>query len=166
MQHPINLHWFPIEPSWMVAVAIVILAALPHQLPIPMSWGLRTNIGRILGLVVAVAIGYHRPVLGMAVAILLISTNLSNYVEGYQSITKDKVERKHRWTSEEIMFEEPEAIQERSESILRKDIVTDQTQSWEDERTLGEKPTGIQERAMTTQAYQDTEYSALTKNSN
>jgi hypothetical protein len=87
-------------------------------------------------------------------------------VEGYQSITKDKVERKHRWASEEIMFEEPEAIQERSESILRKDIVTDQTQSWEDERTLGQKPTGIQERAMTTQAYQDTEYSALTKNSN
>ena len=65
------------------------------------------------------------------------------------------------------MLNEPEAIQERSDSILRKDIVTDQdAQPWEDERTLGEKPTGIQERAMTTQAYQETEYSPQTKNSN
>ena len=163
----------------MVAFAIVILAALPHQLPIPMSWGLRTNIGRILGLVVAVATGYHKPVLGMALAILLISTNMSDYVEGfslnegsslnegYQSISKDNVDRKHRWTSEKIMLNEPEAIQERSDSILRKDIVTDQdAQPWEDERTLGEKPTGIQERAMTTQAYQETEYNPQTKNSN
>ena len=151
----------------MVAVATVTLAALPHQLPIPISWGLRTNIGRILGLAASVAVAYYKPVLGMALAILLISTNMSNYVEGYQSITKDKVERKHRWTSEEIMLEEPEAIQERSDSIIRKDTVTAQdAKPWLGERTLGETPTGIQERAMSAQTYQETEYNALTKNSN
>ena len=90
----------------MVSVAIIILAALPHQLPIPMTWGLRSNIGRILGLVLALATGYHRPILGMAIAILLISTNMSEYVEGFtQSISKDRVERKQRWTAEEIMLE-------------------------------------------------------------
>lgn len=158
----------------MVSVAIVTLAALPHQLPIPVSWGLKTPIGRILGLAVSVAIAYYKPVLGMALGILLISTNMSNYVEGFtlrerftQTITKDKVEKKHRWTSEEIMFEEPEAIQERSESVLLKDSVTDQdAKPWLGERTLGEEPKGIQERTQQPQAFQETEYNALTKNSN
>jgi hypothetical protein len=154
------------EPIWMVSVAIIILAALPHQLPIPMTWGLRTNIGRILGLVLALATGYHRPILGMAIAILLISTNMSEYVEGFtQSISKDRVERKQRWTSEEIMLEEPEAIQERSETMLLKDTVTAQdAKPWEDERTLDINPKGVQERTSPDLPFQETEDSQV-KNS-
>ena len=148
----------------MVSVAIITLAALPHQLPIPMTWGLRTNIGRILGLVVAAAAGYYRPILGMAIAILLISTNMSDYVEGYsnQSISKDKVEQKQRWTSEEIMSEEPEAIQERSETVLLKDTVTSQdAEPWEDERTLDIHPKGVQERTSPDLPFQETEDSQV-----
>ncbi len=165
----------------MVAVAIIVIAALPHQIPIPVSWGLRTSIGRILGLATSVAVAYYKPVLGMALGILMVSTNVSNYVEGfsslkegfgslkegYQTITKDKVEKKNRWISEKIMFEEPEAIQERSESVLLKDAVTNQdAKPWLGERTLGEEPKGIQERSMPAQAFQETEYSLNTKNSN
>jgi hypothetical protein len=163
------------EPSWMIAVAIVIIAALPHQLPIPISWGLKTPIGRMLGLVVSVAVAYYKPVLGMALAILFISTNISKYVEGFssrnegftQSITKDKVEKKHLWKSEEVMLEEPEAIQERSETVLLKDMVTDQdAQPWLGERIMGEEPKGVQERSMQTHAFQETEYSAQNKHGN
>lgn len=152
----------------MVSVAIITLAALPHQLPLPMTWGLRTNIGRILGLSVVVAAGYYRPILGMAIAILLISTNLSDYVEGYsnQTISKDKVEKKQRWTSEEIMSEEPEAIQERSETVLLKDTVTSQdAKPWLDERTLNIHPKGVQERTSPDLPFQETDESEQTKNS-
>ena len=151
----------------MVSVAIITLAALPHQLPIPMTWGLQTNIGRILGLVIAAVAGYYRPILGMAIAILLISTNMSDYVEGFtQSISKDKVEKKQRWTSEEIMSEEPEAIQERSETVLLKDTVTPQdAKPWEDERTLDIHPKGVQERTSPDLPFQETEDSQV-KNSN
>ena len=148
----------------MVSVAIITLAALPHQLPIPMTWGLRTNIGRILGLVIAAVAGYYRPILGMAIAILLISTNMADYVEGYsnQSISKDKVEQKQRWTSEEIMSEEPEAIQERSETVLLKDTVTSQdAEPWEDERTLDIHPKGVQERTSPDLPFQETEDSQV-----
>lgn len=155
----------------MVAVAIVIIAALPHQLPIPVSWGLKTPIGRMMGLVVSIAVAYYKPVLGMALAILFISTNVSKYVEGFtvnegsslnegftQSISKDKVEKNHRWISEKIMLEEPEAIQERSESVLLKDTVTDQdAQPWLGERIMGKEPKGIQERSMQTYAFQESE---------
>ena len=107
----------------------------------------------------------------MALGILLISTNVSKYIEGFtQTISKDKIEKKHRWTSEEIMFEQPEAIQERSESVLLKDSVTDQdARPWLGERTMGEEPKGIQERSLplhSTQSFQNTEYGMPTKNSN
>jgi hypothetical protein len=114
--------------------------------------------------VIAAVAGYYRPILGMAIAILLISTNMSDYVEGYsnQSISKDKVEQKQRWTSEEIMSEEPEAIQERSETVLLKDTVTSQdAEPWEDERTLDIHPKGVQERTSPDLPFQETEDSQV-----
>jgi len=155
---PIKLHWFPMDPSWMVAIVVIVFAALPHQLSIPVSFGLRTHLGRILFAASAIAIGWKKPVLGMALIILLVSTNISEYVEGFsQNITRDNVNKKGRWYSEEVMNEEPSTIQERTDGIIIRDDITDQdAKPWFGESSLGETPQGIQERTTPMQPVQET----------
>jgi hypothetical protein len=158
MQAPIKLHWFPIEPSWIIAIVIVILAALPHQLPV--SLGLRTNIGRIGMLLISIAVGWKKPVLGVALFILLLSTNMSDYIEGFaQNITRDRVNKKGLWYSEEVMHEVPTTIQEKTDSLLVQDHVTEQNAGpWFGESSLGENPQGIQERSSPIHLIQETSY--------
>lgn len=151
---PIKLHWFPMEPTWIVSLGIVVLAALPHQLPIPVSFGLRTTLGRILGIGLAAGIGYYKPVLGMALLFLLVTTNMSEYVEGYSGITKDKIKKSGTWFSEDVMGETPEAIQERSDEIISSDDVQGSNR-WYEESTMDEFPKAIQERSTPTEVYQE-----------
>jgi hypothetical protein len=149
MQAPpsiIRLHWFPIEPTWIVSLGIIVLAALPHQIPVPIAFGLRTPLGAFAFGLLSVAALWKKPVLGMAMMILLVATWMSNYIEGFSTnITKDKIYTKKRWLSEEIMHEEPTFIQERTEQIILNDEVQDM-EPWMVEETLGEHPSGIQER--------------------
>ena len=143
------------DPVWMVAIGITVLAALPHQLPIHVSFGLTTTMGSILFGCAAVAVGWQKPVLGMAMFILLASTNYSNYVEGFQNILKDKVDKKKLWASENIMQEEPEGIQERTDAVIVTDEVKGGSHHWFSEDALGEEPQSIQERSTPTEVYQE-----------
>jgi hypothetical protein len=151
---PIKLHWFPMEPTWIVSLVVVVFAALPHQLPIPLSFGLRTSIGRLLGMGLIVAIGYFKPVLGMALFFLLVTTNMSEYVEGFAGITTDTIKKKGKWFSEDIMGETPEAIQERTDELISCDNVQGSNR-WHEETTMGEFPKTIQERTSPTEVYQE-----------
>jgi hypothetical protein len=165
-QQPIKLHWFPARPTWIVSIVLVILAALPHQLPLPVAFGLRTVIGATLFAVVAAAVYWKEPILGIAMFILLSSTYTSSYIEGFgQNIIKDSVNRtKSRWMSEVVMGESPDIIQERSDSILTTDVVTDQdAKPWFGEDALGEHPTSFQERSEPSQTLQETSESPQTR---
>ena len=158
MQAPIKLHWFPMEPTWIVSLCIVILAALPHQLPVNVSFGLTRSIGILFFGLVSALVLWKKPVLGMAMFIFLASVNLSNYIEGFQNITRDRVQKTKKWAGEIIMDEEPTMIQERTDAIIvRDDVQEDDT--WFGESILGETPKAIQERSTPDQPYQETEYS-------
>ena len=156
MQAPIKLHWFPMEPTWIVSLALVILAALPHQLPVNVSFGLTTTIGRVFFGLVSALVFWKKPVLGMAMFILLASTNMAKYVEGYQNITKDHVQKPKKWLGEVIMHEEPAVIQERTDDIIVQDDVNKED-TWFGESVLGETPKGIQERSTPMQLFQESE---------
>lgn len=163
---PIRLHWFPVKPTWLVSIPLVILAALPHQLPMPVSFGLRTKLGAILFAALSIAVWWKEPVLGTAMFILLLSTYTSSYVEGFaKNISKDVVNtKKSRWFSEDVMGESPDMIQERSDAILTTDVVTDQdAKPWFGEKAMGEHPVSIQERSEPSSTLQETSESSEAK---
>jgi|LauGreDrversion4_1035100.scaffolds.fasta_scaffold07372_7 hypothetical protein len=148
---PVKLHWFPIEPTWIVALIIVILAALPHQLPIPLSFGLRTTFGRLIGFFGSLVLWYYKPILGTACLFLLVTTNMSEYVEGFV-ITKDKIRKSGTWSNE---IEAPDAIQERSvDDIINSDEVQGDHR-WGNEIIDDIHPESIQERSTPTEVYQE-----------
>ena len=166
------MHWFPVEPSWILSVGLIVLAALPHQLPLPVSFGLRTGLGATCFALLSAGVMWKKPVLGMAMFILLAGTWMSNYIEGFAgkkegftaNIIKDAVQNKHRWLSEEIMNEDPHGIQERTEYNMINDDVTEQdAQPWLVEDVLGETPMGIQERPVQPMQMQETTYSQPTR---
>lgn len=154
-----RLHWIPVEPSLLVAAALIVLAVLPHQIPAPIRRVLRSWIGGALFVAVAVWVFWkqHRPVLGMAMALLLVGIWIER-PEGFAApvLNKDRVTTKRRWMGEEVMNEEPATIQERTENpaLLRDKVSPEESeQQWHAERTLDEHPQIIQERPVPVQEY-------------
>jgi hypothetical protein len=142
----------PIEPSWFVAFGLIILACLPHQIPSVGRQMLQHPIGLILFAVLTIYIAMKAPVLGAAMAIFLVGINLATptaVMEGFVPtvLNKDVVEvqnTKKRWLAEEMLFEVPEAVQEKSDNTyLSYDAVTGD--QWAVEETLNEHPLAIQE---------------------
>ena len=150
---PVNLHWFPISPTWIVSLCIVIVAALPHQ--IPLTFGLTTVWGTLLGISATILIGYYRPILGVAIALLIVSKHVSEYIEGFtQPITTNLVDKKHKWESE---LKIPDQIQEKTDTILVTDMNRDK-HIWQSEDLMDDPIFGIQERVLPEQIFQETEY--------
>ena len=146
-----QLHWIPVEPSWLVSGGLVLLAALPHQ--IPQRRILTTPIGAILFLILAAWVSTKSPVLAMAMLILVASLWILPVQEGFIGtpvLNVDTVQhKKRRWLEEEIMSEEPTAIQERTEdpALLLDRVGKEESEHlWLDEHTMDQHPAGIQER--------------------
>jgi len=156
---PIRLHWFPVRPVWIVSAALIILAALPHQLPVPVSYGLQTKIGAILFAAASAAVAWKEPVLGAAMFMLLATTYTSSYVEGFSpNITQDHVDpKKKRWESEKALNEKPETIQTKTQSSMTREHVTpDDAGHWFGEETLGENTAEFQSLSDPEVSYQET----------
>ena len=151
---PIKLHWIPVEPSWIIASALIILAALPHQIPAYIRTFLMSSAGGLLYAAAAIWMLYKKPVLGIAMLLLIVSLRLT-HKEGYEGfiapvINKDKVSQKpRRWFSEEVMSEEPHMIQERTDdpAMTYDEISLEEAGArWHSESAMDEHPVAIQER--------------------
>ena len=148
---PPRLHWIPVNPSWIVSIGLIILAALPHNVPEFGRRLLSDTIVRVLFAAAAIYIGLMNPVLGIAMLIFLASTVLFPITEGFviANLNKDKVHYKKRndWLGEELMSEDPHGIQDlTSETNLNFDSVPENKPSWIIEKILGEHPTAIQDK--------------------
>jgi len=103
---------------------------------------------------VIATVGYYKPVLGMALLFLLVTTNMSEYVEGYEGIIKDKIKKSGTWFAEDVMGESPDMIQERGAELISSDDVQGSNR-WYQESALDEHPKTIQERSTPTEVYQE-----------
>jgi len=158
-QPPIRLHWFPVRPVWIVSAVIIVLAALPHQLPVPVSFGLQTTAGAILFAAASAAVAWKEPVLGAAMFMLLATTYTSSYVEGFSlNITQDHVDpKKRRWGAEKALNEQPDTIQTKTQSSMTREHVTpDDAGHWFGEESLGENTVEFQNLSDPDVAYQET----------
>jgi hypothetical protein len=166
---PLRLHWIPVEPSWLIATATVLLAALPHQLPRPVAAILRHPVGAMLFAVLAAVIAWfgQKPVLGVAMILLVAAVQIHAPLaarEGFVApiLVKDRVDtpQKRRWFSEEILSEDPHGIQERTEEGgFLYDEVEHGDRPWFAESTLEEHPRAIQERPVSEADPHDTGHS-------
>jgi hypothetical protein len=163
-QQPLRLHWSPVEPSWIVAIGLILLAVLPHQIPRIGRSILRHPAGALAFAVIAAFVTYKVPVLGAAMflflaAVLLAATTTEYFAPMVLNKEEiDKKEKKQRWLNEEILSELPDAIQEKSDSTyLNYDKVTEQESGqWAAEDMLDEHPVGIQDRTISTDPEYDT----------
>jgi len=154
---PLRHHWMPVHPSWAIAAILVLLAALPHQIPVFIRYPLHTVVGAVVFAAVSVAVGMKVPVLGMALLIFLTGiwshAPPLNGAELFSApvLNKDKIRHgTHLWLSEEVMHKQPVAIQERTKgAALTIDEVPDHEQQWAVESALDEHPEAIQERPVT-----------------
>ena len=165
-----SFHWSPFEPSWIVSISLVILAVLPHQIPATGHTLLTHPIGVVFFILISLYIFLLKPVVGMAMFILLASVfnfkMSSTSIEFFQPqhLNKDyvfpqQIKHRQRWLDEEILFETPDGIQDRTdEPALLFDKVTphERSQTWINESDLQEHPAvAIQTRGVTT--YEDGE---------
>ena len=161
---PVNrLHWIPVEPSWLVSVGIVVLAVLPHQLPRTMTRGLQSNLGGILFAAASLFIFWKKPVLGTALLLLLAAIRSASYLEGFiatPTITKDPVIKHHKWLVEEVMDEDPNGIQERTDGPGILYDAVKPNQRWGSEEALDEYPEGIQDRPVGSSPIEETSRSS------
>lgn len=139
------------NPSVLVSAALVLLSALPHQVPSNLRRLLRSPLGGLLfGVLAAVIFWRKHAVLGMAMLIFLAGIWLDTMSEGFAAeiLIKDKVKRQpRRWEGEEVLSEDPHGIQERTEDqIINLDEVGHESSQWFDERVMDVHPAGIQER--------------------
>jgi len=157
---PINrIHWIPVEPSWLVSVGIVILAVLPHQLPRTMTRGLQSNLGGILFAAASLFIFWKKPVLGIALLLLLAAIRSASYLEGFvatPTITKDPVIKQKKWLVEEVMDEDPSGIQERTDGPGILYDAVKPNHRWGSEEALDEYPEGIQDRPIGSSPIEET----------
>lgn len=158
---PLRLHWMPVEPSWLVATGIVVLASLPHQVPEYGRRVLRTHLGAMMFAAASTAVFFLKPILGVAMILLLASLLIKQESETFvaQILIKDKA-RANRWYQEDVMMEEPQMIQERtSDHGFTVDEVTDQdAKPWFGEAAMDETPKAIQERSVGVSDPSVTEY--------
>jgi hypothetical protein len=165
----IRLHWIPVEPSWVIAMGMILLAVLPHQVPLSFRKAVHSHIGLVCLLSIAVWIFTKSPVLGMAMFILIAGIRMAKLIEPFapQTLIQDKVQKKKVWFGEEVMSEDPHTIQERTDSPgLIRDQVTDQdAKPWFGEEALEEHTTEIQERPVASaspyNSYTDYEQNSL-----
>ena len=156
---PRTFPWSPVSSVWIVSIALVVLAVLPHQIPPRGRRVLRSWFGTGIVLAAAVWIGAERhgnqPVLAIALLLLVVgvwtfpaSTPSSEHFTD-PVLNKDRItstQRKQVWFDEEVQHEEPQQIQERTAGPqIQVDEVDLQT-PWHVEDVLGENPRGIQER--------------------
>ena len=154
-----RLHWAPVEPSWIVSVGLIVLAVLPHQIPKIGREVMNHPIGRLLFSAVSAAVAYMKPVLGaamyicMAGIILHESSGIPTFTETFAAtnLNKDIVNMKERrrWFDEEVLSENPKAIQEKTENptMSYDEIVDHDAEPWHNEN---EVPRAIQEKAVAT----------------
>ena len=153
-----RLHWSPVEPSWIVSMGLITLAVLPHQIPESGRRTLEHPIGSLLFAALSVWVVWKKPVLGAAMLIFLTGVVLHAHPATKEPFAAIKLSKDHvqkparRWLGEEILSEDPHAIQERTENpTLNYDKVTDQeSEQWHDERVLDEHPYAIQDKAVGT----------------
>jgi hypothetical protein len=150
---PPRLHWIPFKLSWLIAVGLVLLAALPHQIPSQGRRLLRSPIGAIGFLAISAWVLYRKPVLGIAMILLLAGIWSLPDKESFvnqQILNKDVVQpmkqKRHRWFGEAALFEEPEMIQERTEEPAFLVDEVSHEDRWYEEQVLDEYPIAIQER--------------------
>jgi hypothetical protein len=160
---PFKLHWIPVEPSWLVAMGIILLAALPHQIP-PAGRRLLTHpIGALLFAALAAVVWWHHPVLGTAMILLVVALRQSPRAEGFapQILIKDRVApKRQQWLQEEVMMEEPHIIQERTQDsgFILDRVSEEEAKPWFVESVLEETPVAIQERPVRAADPFETEY--------
>jgi len=149
-----RLHWAPVEPSWIVSIGLVILAVLPHQIPESGRRILEHPNGSLLFAALSAYVAWLSPVLGAAMFIFLagIILHAAPLAEHFAAtnLNKDRIRKSgvHKWLGEEVLSENPKAIQERTANpVISYDEVPDGEQ-WHDEDVLGEHPHAIQERAV------------------
>jgi hypothetical protein len=140
-----------------VSLALIVLAVLPHQIPESGRHVLEHPIGTLLFASVAAWVTWKVPVLGAAMFLFLAGVRLHGPARlepfAATNLNKERVPTpERRWLGEELMSEEPHAIQERTENPnLSYDKVTDQeSEQWLDERMLDEHPYAIQDKAVGT----------------
>jgi len=153
---PPRLHWSPVEPSWIVSVGLIILAVLPHKIPASGRHVLEHPIGSLLFAALSVFIALKIPVLGAAMIIFLAGIILHAQLvvkkETFSGtyLNNDKVTKKerHRWHEEEVLMEEPDAVQVKTDDpAIQYDKVTEEGSApWLGEGALHEKPYAIQEK--------------------
>ena len=159
---PLRLHWSPVEPSWIVSAGLIVLAVLPHQVPLEGRRVLEHPIGALLFFALSTYVAWRIPVLGAAMFIFLAGMMLRPRPgESFNAmiLNKDPVRRLHRWHSEKVRGEHPYGVQERTDNqILSFDeVMDDQVQQWHGEQELDEHPHAIQDKTVpTTPEYEDT----------
>ena len=156
----LRLHWSPVSPSWIVSIGLVILAVLPHKIPVFGRQLFGLTIVRILFAGASIYIGMMKPVLGIAMMMLLVSVILMPVSESFTTINlnKDSSGRKHRWIVEDTLAEEPDYIQDRTtESNLNFDKVSEDKPRWGSDRAMDEHPTAIQDKQLPSE-YEDDDH--------
>ena len=154
----LRLHWSPVSPSWIVSIGLVILAVLPHKIPLFGRQLLGLTIVRILFAAASIYIGMMKPVLGIAMMILLVSVILMPVSESFalMRLNKDSSGRKHHWLVEETFAEEPDFIQTSTrETNLNLDKVSEGKPRWGSERAMDEHPKGIQDKPVSSEYEND-----------
>jgi hypothetical protein len=147
MQKQPSGHWSPFSASWIVAMGLILLAALPHQ--IPAIYIFRTWVGSAAWLLLSGFVFYQIPYLGIAMMMFLVGAWTWS-VEGFNppTLNKDPVTSKNRWFDESVLHEEPHQIQELTESsVINVDTVEgDALRPWQSERMLDQHTVAIQDR--------------------
>lgn len=161
----LKLHWIPVEPSWIVAVGLVLLAALPHQIPAAGRRLLEHPVGALLFAALAAIVWSYHPVLGTAMLLLVAALRLrkKSPVEEFSApiLIKDRVSpKRQRWLQEEVMMEDPHVIQERTQEsgFILDRVSEDEAKPWFVESTMEETPIAIQERPVRPADSSDIEY--------
>jgi len=153
-QAPVRLHWIPVCPSWIVSAGIVLLAVLPHKIPVTGRRVLGHVTTRLLFAAAAIYVWLLKPVLGTAMLILLASLVMMPEAEAFTtSITNlnhDRVKSgSNRWLVENTLAEKPHGIQDRTaDSNLTYDEIPDESLTWHSEKILDEHPTAIQDKEL------------------
>jgi hypothetical protein len=185
MVHPqqqpgIRLHWSPIEASWIVSIGLVLLAALPHQVPSVGRSILTHPVGWVLFAGATVYVFWLKPIVGIAMSIFLAGITLPvlfsysrenfenrpsltvDVVQGHrrhegQTQTQTQTKSRHRWLDEIFLSETPEAIQKLTDdpAILYDKVTPQESAKWFSEDVLGEHPVAIQDTPVQTDADRD-----------
>lgn len=156
MQH--HHHVLPLAPTWMISLLIILFAAIPHKIPAMILYPMQTILGEIILAVIATAVFWVEPIIGIAIWIFLVSIILdkthalddlrSKVTEPFDAVnlSKDSVQTRQRWLVEKGLDERPDAINTRTEDpTLTVDTVQNKHR-WQDEMVLGEHTVGIEER--------------------